>query len=82
MQPPHPILFCLPTAVVRVRPAFAGEGRYFVRVPDGTNSGRFLFDDGNNKKDQIPMEQALEEVPTPDAVEDARVGLGGLSRSV
>ena len=22
-------------ATVRVRPAFAGEGRYFVRVPDG-----------------------------------------------
>eukprot|EP00775_Hariotina_reticulata_P013611 gene13611-13736_t len=22
-------------AVVRVRPAFAGEGRYFVRVPEG-----------------------------------------------
>ncbi|GFR46224.1 hypothetical protein Agub_g7768, partial [Astrephomene gubernaculifera] len=25
-------------AVVRVRPAFAGEGRYFVRVEDGTNA--------------------------------------------
>ncbi|PNW71416.1 hypothetical protein CHLRE_16g653350v5 [Chlamydomonas reinhardtii] len=27
-------------AVVRVRPAFAGEGRYFVRVPEGTNAAR------------------------------------------
>ncbi|KAG2441679.1 hypothetical protein HXX76_003297 [Chlamydomonas incerta] len=27
-------------AVVRVRPAFAGEGRYFVRVPEGTNLAR------------------------------------------
>ena len=25
-------------AVVRVRPALAGEGRYFVQVPKGTNS--------------------------------------------
>lgn len=24
-------------SVVRVRPALAGEGRYFVRVPEGTN---------------------------------------------
>lgn len=29
-------------AWVRVRPAFAGEGRYFVRVPEGTNA--HLFD--------------------------------------
>jgi hypothetical protein len=28
-------------ATVRVRPAFAGEGRYFVRVPEGTNRGNF-----------------------------------------
>lgn len=28
------------TAVVRVRPALAGEGRYFVRVPEGTNRWR------------------------------------------
>lgn len=27
-------------ATVRVRPAFAGEGRYFVRVAEGTNEGR------------------------------------------
>eukprot|EP00884_Botryococcus_braunii_P015545 jgi/Botrbrau1/2674/Bobra.0203s0020.1 len=26
---------------VRIRPAFAGEGRYFVRVPVGTNSTRY-----------------------------------------
>lgn len=24
-----------PAAIVRVRPAYAGEGRYFVRVPPG-----------------------------------------------
>lgn len=30
----------MPTAVVRVRPALAGEGRYFVRVPEGTNRWR------------------------------------------
>ncbi|PNH05625.1 hypothetical protein TSOC_008133, partial [Tetrabaena socialis] len=30
-------------ACVRVRPAFAGEGRYFVRVPDGTNIGLVGF---------------------------------------
>jgi hypothetical protein len=30
--------------VVRVRPAFAGEGRYFVRVPEGTNQGLFEVD--------------------------------------
>lgn len=32
-------------AYVRVRPAHAGEGRYFVRVPDGTNSGRFQMEE-------------------------------------
>lgn len=42
-------MYALPTldpaaalvAFVRVRPAFAGEGRYFVRVPPGTNSMRY-----------------------------------------
>ena len=28
-------------AFVRVRPAFVGEGRYFVRVPPGTNAGNY-----------------------------------------
>jgi len=28
-------------AVVKVKPAFAGEGRYFVRVPPGTNADDF-----------------------------------------
>lgn len=28
-------------AFVRVRPAFAGEGRYFVRVPPGTNASDY-----------------------------------------
>lgn len=32
-------------AYVRVCPAFAGEGRYFVRVPEGTNSGRFQMEE-------------------------------------
>jgi hypothetical protein len=27
--------------VVKVKPAFAGEGRYFVRVPPGTNADDF-----------------------------------------
>lgn len=29
-------------AFVRVRPAPAGEGRYFVRVPPGTNAGNYV----------------------------------------
>ncbi|KAK9847002.1 hypothetical protein WJX84_008281 [Apatococcus fuscideae] len=32
-------------AYVRVRPAFADEGRYFVRVPEGTNSHRFSIEE-------------------------------------
>lgn len=28
-------LYSVHAAAVRVRPAFAGEGRYFVRVPNG-----------------------------------------------
>jgi hypothetical protein len=31
----------VPAAFVRVRPALAGEGRYFVRVPPGTNAANF-----------------------------------------
>lgn len=33
------------TAVVRVRPALAGEGRYFVRVPEGTNRWRVQMEE-------------------------------------
>lgn len=39
-------------AWVRVRPAFAGEGRYFVRVPEGTNRDRFAFE-GDNMTDRL-----------------------------
>lgn len=40
-------------AYVRVRPAFAGEGRYFVRVPPGTNSHLFQVD----KPAAIPLSE-------------------------
>ncbi len=33
---------CVTAAVVRVRPAFANEGRYFVRVPEGASATRVL----------------------------------------
>jgi UDP-3-O-[3-hydroxymyristoyl] N-acetylglucosamine deacetylase len=36
-------------AYVRVRPAFAGEGRYFVRVPEGTNSDLFELREPNER---------------------------------
>lgn len=53
-----------------MRPAFAGEGRYFVRVPEGTNKNRFAFDDGNLK------EQASlgEEYHTPLALNPCSTG--------
>lgn len=47
--------WCPPAAYVRVRPAFAGEGRYFVRVPEGANKERFAFDDGNNLRDGLSV---------------------------
>lgn len=49
---PEPVTDCAaaPTAIIRVRPAFAGEGRYFVRVPEGTNRNRFAYDGGNLKE--------------------------------
>ncbi|KAF8058327.1 lpxC [Scenedesmus sp. PABB004] len=59
-------------AVVRVRPAYAGEGRYFVRVPPGTNGGRFVFD-GGNLLDDAPVDEALAVAPVPDEVEDLKV---------
>jgi len=41
-QPLIIFLFSLtPTAFVRVRPAHAGDGRYFVAVPRGTNAARY-----------------------------------------
>jgi hypothetical protein len=58
-SPPLPFAFCCsvcPTAVIRVRPAFAGEGRYFVRVPEGTNKGRFAYDGGSLKETISPGE--------------------------
>jgi hypothetical protein len=38
---PHSLNQPPPAATVCVRPALAGEGRYFVRVPVGTNVARF-----------------------------------------
>eukprot|EP00195_Chlamydomonas_chlamydogama_P005783 CAMPEP_0202901626 /NCGR_PEP_ID=MMETSP1392-20130828/14362_1 /ASSEMBLY_ACC=CAM_ASM_000868 /TAXON_ID=225041 /ORGANISM="Chlamydomonas chlamydogama, Strain SAG 11-48b" /LENGTH=544 /DNA_ID=CAMNT_0049588215 /DNA_START=73 /DNA_END=1704 /DNA_ORIENTATION=+ len=35
-------------AYIRVRPAYAGEGRYFVRVPEGTNSDMFELEEPEN----------------------------------
>ncbi|KAG2485268.1 hypothetical protein HYH03_015943 [Edaphochlamys debaryana] len=40
------------TACVRVRPAFAGEGRYFVRVPQGTNAARAALEMGLGLEDE------------------------------
>eukprot|EP00882_Tetradesmus_deserticola_P033080 GHRQ01037754.1.p1 GENE.GHRQ01037754.1~~GHRQ01037754.1.p1 ORF type:complete len:292 (+),score=84.52 GHRQ01037754.1:643-1518(+) len=59
-------------AVVRVRPAFAGEGRYFVRVPEGTNAPRFQFDDGS-LLDEAPFEEGIAAVPVPEEIEDLKV---------
>lgn len=53
------VVFASPAAVVRVRPAFAGEGRYFVRVPEGTNRGRFAFDAGNFSDKLTPGETCM-----------------------
>lgn len=44
-------------AFVRVRPAFAGEGRYFVRVPKGTNGKRFELLDQNEEVDAESVTQ-------------------------
>jgi hypothetical protein len=53
------VVCACPAAVVRVRPAFAGEGRYFVRVPEGTNRNRFAFDAGNFSDKLSPGEACL-----------------------
>ncbi|KAI8475980.1 MAG: hypothetical protein J3K34DRAFT_464345 [Monoraphidium minutum] len=46
-------------AVVRVRPAYAGDGRYFVRVPKGTNSDRFVLDDDEQIVDEEDLPEAM-----------------------
>lgn len=61
-------------AVIRVRPAFAGEGRYFVRVPEGTNKGRFAYDGGSLKETISPEEAMAAQEPQADEdLEDLRV---------
>lgn len=50
----YPLLCCCPAAWVRVRPAYAGEGRYFVRVPEGTNKDRFAFE-ADNMRDRLTV---------------------------
>eukprot|EP00199_Chlamydomonas_sp_CCMP681_P000968 CAMPEP_0119108170 /NCGR_PEP_ID=MMETSP1180-20130426/13506_1 /TAXON_ID=3052 ORGANISM="Chlamydomonas cf sp, Strain CCMP681" /NCGR_SAMPLE_ID=MMETSP1180 /ASSEMBLY_ACC=CAM_ASM_000741 /LENGTH=516 /DNA_ID=CAMNT_0007093759 /DNA_START=29 /DNA_END=1576 /DNA_ORIENTATION=+ len=51
-------------ACVRVRPAFAGEGRYFVHVPQGTNLHRFKLNSGTQvgaqDAEQMPLEEDVE----------------------
>lgn len=55
--------------MVRVRPAFAGEGRYFVRVPEGTNAARGeeslvrMLEAGAGKQPDEEEEEAMGEVP-------------------
>ncbi|KAL4433595.1 hypothetical protein ABPG75_000036 [Micractinium tetrahymenae] len=44
-------------AIVRVLPAFAGEGRYFVRVPRGTNEHEWELEQ--------PQERELEDLDAP-----------------
>ncbi len=45
------------TAYVRIRPANAGEGRYFVRVPEGTNSWRVSMEEVENYDEETWVEQ-------------------------
>lgn len=52
---------------VRVRPAFAGEGRYFVRVAPGTNAARFAV---RQEKDK-PVETELYPNPPTELDEEA-----------
>jgi hypothetical protein len=51
--PPDP----RPTAFIRVRPAAAGEGRYFVRVPKGTNASEFVVKDDTVVVDEEDMSE-------------------------
>lgn len=57
-------------AYVRVRPAYAGEGRYFVRVPEGTNSDRFVIPE-NQGFEELPNINSIE--PNPPQLEDLKV---------
>jgi len=57
-------------AVVRVRPAFAGEGRYFVRVPDGTNDSAFQLEG----QEEIDIEDMHDMAPEPE-LEAAKIEL-------
>jgi hypothetical protein len=43
---------------VRVRPAYAGEGRYFVRVPKGTNAMEFKLRDDSVVVDEDDVGEA------------------------
>lgn len=68
---PHP----RPAAFVRVRPAFAGEGRYFVRVPKGTNCGRFKLQDEELVVTEADMEAAATDSAVDAELERAKVEL-------
>ncbi|GIL96672.1 hypothetical protein Vretimale_2431 [Volvox reticuliferus] len=50
-------------ACVRIRPAFAGEGRYFVRVPEGTNASRAVAG-----ADMDLQEELVEDITTEQAL--------------
>ncbi|GLI69505.1 hypothetical protein VaNZ11_014139 [Volvox africanus] len=50
-------------ACVRIRPAFAGEGRYFVRVPEGTNASRAVAG-----ADMDLQEELVEDIATEQAL--------------
>lgn len=58
-------------AHIRVRPAYAGEGRYFVRVPPGTNSHLFEMEDETQDNEE-EREEAEVAAQIPD---DLRVSL-------
>lgn len=60
-------------AFIRVRPAAAGEGRYFVRVPKGTNASEFVVKDDTVVVDEEDMTDS--EPVEDEEVERARVQL-------
>lgn len=55
-------------AYVRVRPAYAGEGRYFVRVPEGSNCELYKPPEGTLEQLYPPPREVLDE-----EAEDQRV---------
>ncbi|GAB4813684.1 hypothetical protein N2152v2_000730 [Parachlorella kessleri] len=57
-------------AYVRVKPACPGEGRYFVKVPDGTNADLFQLMRPDRVQSNDPGH-----FPTDDLSEDVRTGL-------